>query len=230
MKSNTTAHLLNAAVLVISRMGRAAAEGDVPQCLVKLSGHSDPRICRAVALAIPAIRTELPPPGTAAVIIQLLRDEDIKVRYNLVTAFRDLSELEGRPDFLDELAIMLQSPQNHGYAAAAKLASKLSPAAVRSDILDHLMRRRQVRGCHSYSWRAITALMKKGLRIFVEGSGPEGEVYRAKTVEELSRVDLPMQVDLKNWHLPSRSRSERDRGENWQRNWNDDDHRRRFRA
>jgi HEAT repeat protein len=177
------------ALAVIREMGRAAARGDVAQCLVELSGRPDPAIRRAVARAIPAIRTKLPPPGTANVVMRLLRDDNPHVRYNIAAAVRDLSELEGRSDFLDEMAILFQNEWPRAYKVAAKVASKLSPAAVTPDILGHLMRGWQHRRLASYARSALAALMQRGLRIFVEGSGPDGKVYRAQTVDELSRVE-----------------------------------------
>ena len=190
MRSDGALTNLQSAIEVIQRMGQTAGTSGVAQCLVDLSSHANLTIRIAVARTVPAIRTELPPPGTAAVIMQLLRD-DLKVQQTMADAVRDLSELEGRSDFLEQVASMLQDERPDVYAVGAKLASKLSPAAVTPGILKPLMQRRGHPEYGIHSSQTLAVLGRRGLRIFVGWSGLEGEDYRAATVDELSRVDLP---------------------------------------
>jgi len=64
------------------------------------------------------------------VIMQLLRDDKPEVQQAMADAVRDLSQLEGRSDFLNEVSVMFQGERYDVYKVAATLASKLSLAAI----------------------------------------------------------------------------------------------------
>ncbi len=180
LRADAALPTLRAAILTIHDMGREAARTDVAQCLVDLSKRAAPEVRAAVAMTIPSMGVDLPPPGTVAVINELLHDHDLEVQQTATDVVRHLIESKEWSEVTHELVHMLQAEPDGLSWVLAQIGHKVAPGAIPPNVLGHLMRRE---GHPEYGFLAsesLEALMRRGLRIFVDRSGPAGEVYRRR--------------------------------------------------